>query len=88
MRVQDIDPEYPALFQVQDGVALAGQGAMVDRNRERLGQSDRGIILMRKLWSRELQAIAEGRPLKAWKRPKDSLLDLNSREVQLASTRV
>lgn len=86
MRVQDIDPEYTGLFQVQDGVALAGQGAMVDRNRERLGQSDRGIVLMRKLWSRELQAIAEGRPLKAWKRPTQSLLDLNSREVQLAST--
>ncbi len=85
MRVQDIDPEYPGLFQVQDGVALAGQGSIVDRSNERLGQSDRGVMLMRKLWSREMQAIAEGKPMKAWNRPKESLLDHNSREVQLAS---
>lgn len=87
MRVQDIDPEYPGLFNVQDSVALSGQGAIVDRTHERLGQSDRGVILLRKLWSRELQAIAEGKPLKSWKRPKDSLLDYNSREVALATAR-
>ncbi|HEY4136161.1 MAG TPA: Rieske 2Fe-2S domain-containing protein [Alphaproteobacteria bacterium] len=85
MRVQDIDPKYPGLFQVQDSVALAGQGAIADRSHERLGQSDRGVMLMRKLWSREMQAIAEGKPLKAWTRPKDSLLDHSTREIQLAT---
>ncbi|HEY4134393.1 MAG TPA: Rieske 2Fe-2S domain-containing protein [Alphaproteobacteria bacterium] len=84
MRVQEVDPKYPALFQVQDSVAMSGQGTIVDRSAERLGLSDRGIILLRRLWAREMQAIAEGRPLKDWKRPKESLLDLNSREVQLA----
>jgi 5,5'-dehydrodivanillate O-demethylase len=87
MRVQDIDPEYPGLFNVQDSVALSGQGAIVDRSKEQLGRSDRGVVLLRKLWSREMQAIAEGRPLKQWKRPKEPLLDFNSREVELATTR-
>jgi 5,5'-dehydrodivanillate O-demethylase len=63
---------------------MAGQGAIVDRSNERLGQSDRGIVLMRRLWSREMQAISEGKPLKAWKRPRQSLLDASTREVQLA----
>lgn len=84
MRVQDIDPEYPGLFNVQDGVALAGQGEITDRSNERLGQSDRGIVLLRRLWARDMQAIAEGREPKAWTRPKQSLLDPASREVELA----
>ncbi len=87
MRVQDIDPEYPGLFNVQDGVALSGQGAIVDRSNEQLGRSDRGVVLLRKLWSRDMQAIAEGRPIKAWRRPKESLLDHQSREVTLATVR-
>jgi 5,5'-dehydrodivanillate O-demethylase oxygenase subunit len=73
LRVQDLDPKYPGLFVVQDNVALAGQGAIVDRSKEHLGQSDKGIILMRKLWTRELKALAERKPLKAWRRPKEKL---------------
>ena len=87
IRVQDIDPEYPGLFNVQDGVALSGQGAIADRSHEQLGRSDRGVVLLRKLWSREMQALAEGKPLKQWKRPAESLLDPSSREVELATTR-
>jgi 5,5'-dehydrodivanillate O-demethylase oxygenase subunit len=73
MRVQDIDPAYRGLFIVQDNVALAGQGRITDRSKDWLGQSDRGIILLRKLWSRELKALAEGTPLKQWRRPKERL---------------
>ena len=69
MRLQDMDPDYPALFVVEDNVALAGQGRITERHKDRLGQSDKGIILLRKIWERELRALAEGRPLKAWSRP-------------------
>ena len=86
MRVQDLDPEYPGLFNVQDNVALAGQGRIVDRSRERLGQSDKGIILLRKLWEREMRLFAEGKPIKQWRRPEENLLDWTSREVELALT--
>jgi 5,5'-dehydrodivanillate O-demethylase len=51
---------------VQDYVAQKGQGRIYDRTNERLGRSDAAIILLRKLFARELQALAEGRPLKAW----------------------
>ena len=42
IRIQDIDPKYPGLFVVQDNVALAGQGRIVDRSKDWLGQSDQG----------------------------------------------
>ena len=73
VRVQDIDPGYHGLFQVQDNVALAGQGRIVDRKLDWLGQSDKGIILLRRIWARELQALHEGKPLKQWKRPTEKL---------------
>ena len=72
-RVQDLDPSYSGLFMVQDNVALAGQGRIVDRSKDWLGQSDKGIILLRRLWQRELAALAEGRPCKAWRRPAEKL---------------
>lgn len=69
MRVQDLDPNYPGLFQVQDNLALAGQGRITDRAKDRLGQSDRGVILLRRLWARELNALERGEPVKDWRRP-------------------
>ena len=32
----------------QDFIAWVGQGAIADRTQEHLGESDRGVILMRK----------------------------------------
>jgi len=73
LRIQDLDPDYPGLFQVQDNVALAGQGRITDRSQDWLGQSDKGIILLRRIYERELGALADGRPLKDWKRPAGKL---------------
>ncbi len=84
IRIQDIDPKYPGLFVVQDNVALAGQGRIVDRSRDWLGQSDKGIILLRKMWERELKKIGEGKALKHWRRPKEKLHLLVDRPKVLA----
>ena len=56
---------------VEDDITQIGQGPIVDRSKERLGQSDVSIILWRKLWVRELRALAEGKPLKEWRRTED-----------------
>ena len=53
----------------QDYVAQIGQGRMADRRHEHLGRSDLGIILLRKIFEREVRAFAEGRELKKWSRP-------------------
>ena len=57
------------LFRVEDYVTQVGQGRMWDRSRERLGSIDRGVFLRRKLWQRELKALAEGQPFKEWVMP-------------------
>ncbi|PZC45806.1 MAG: 5,5'-dehydrodivanillate O-demethylase [Chloroflexi bacterium] len=44
----------------QDFVAWITQGPVVDRGLERLGESDRGIILWRKLLKEQLQIVADG----------------------------
>ncbi|HEY3116096.1 MAG TPA: hypothetical protein VGK54_05090, partial [Chloroflexota bacterium] len=54
------------ITQVQDYVALVGQGVIADHANEHLGASDRSVILFRQLWMRELRALHEGRPLKQW----------------------
>jgi 5,5'-dehydrodivanillate O-demethylase len=69
LRIQDV--EHPEMVIVQDKVAQMGQGRIADRSRERLGRSDVGIRLLRKIWERELRALAEGRPLKEWRCPDD-----------------
>jgi 5,5'-dehydrodivanillate O-demethylase len=67
LRVHDV--EHPSIVNVQDCVSQMGQGSIPDRAHERLGRSDVGIILLRKLWMRELQKLAEGQPIKRWTRP-------------------
>lgn len=44
----------------QDFLAWAGQGRITDRTLEHLGQSDRGILMIRKRFFEELKAIGEG----------------------------
>src|SRR5262249_52164516 len=81
LRVQDLDPDYPGLFQVQDNVALAGQGRITDRSQDWLRRADVGVILLRRIFERELGALADGKPLKNWKRPA-SKLDLAVSQVR------
>jgi 5,5'-dehydrodivanillate O-demethylase len=56
------------LGQSQDYVALRGQGPIADRENERLGASDAGIALLRRICFRELDAIANGSAPKSWQR--------------------
>src|SRR5262249_2852354 len=73
-RMRDVDPNHPGLFNIQDTVAMAGQGPIYDRRNERLGKSDIGIILLRKLYERELRKIADGKPIKDWRRSPDKVM--------------
>lgn len=55
------------LTNAQDYVAAVGQGAIVDRANERLGASDAGVALVRKVFLRELKEMRDGRTLKEWR---------------------
>jgi 5,5'-dehydrodivanillate O-demethylase len=64
--IGDVDPKRCDMIRLQDDIAQVGQSAIVDRRRDHLGSSDVGVVAVRKLWRRELQAFAEGRPTKPW----------------------
>jgi len=49
----------------QDFVAWMGQGAIADRTREHLGESDRGVIMMRRRLLEEAEVVARGGEPKA-----------------------
>jgi 5,5'-dehydrodivanillate O-demethylase len=44
----------------QDFVAWVGQGRVTDRGREHLGQSDQGIVMMRRRLQQQIEAIQNG----------------------------
>ena len=44
----------------QDFAAWFGQGRITDRTREKLGRSDKGVVLMRRRFFDELDAVAQG----------------------------
>ena len=71
MELKDIDERTNMyqLFLAEDYAVQVGQGPVADRSSERLGRSDVGTFLLRKIWQRELHALDQGRPLKAWKSP-------------------
>ena len=59
--------DHPYLAIIEDVVAQGGQGAIANRSEENLCRSDVGIVAMRRIWSREMRALAEGRPAKKWR---------------------
>ncbi|HSR24515.1 MAG TPA: hypothetical protein VLW53_13250, partial [Candidatus Eisenbacteria bacterium] len=44
----------------QDFVAWVGQGRIADRTREHLGESDRGVLMMRKRMFEQMDVVAAG----------------------------
>jgi 5,5'-dehydrodivanillate O-demethylase len=68
-----VTPESTDFVRFQDDVVQVGQGVIADHNHEILGASDRTIVVRRRIWARELQALAEGRPLKQWTYNADEL---------------
>lgn len=70
LRLNEADcGELAKSVNLQDYVAQRGQGVIVDRGHERLGQSDKIVIMLRRLWSREMGKIANGEPLTRWHWP-------------------
>jgi len=78
LRIQDIEgPERANIVWIQDYAVQSGQGPVETRRNETLGLSDRPLILQRKVWVRELQALADGKPLTQWTRS-ERLAELRS----------
>lgn len=61
--------DRPDIIQIQDSVVLKAQGPRVDRELDHLGETDRQVALLRRIWTRELEAVSAGQPIKAWRLP-------------------
>jgi 5,5'-dehydrodivanillate O-demethylase len=70
-KLDDHDPSISTykMFWVEDYAVQVGQQPISDERDEHLGRMDVGVILLRKIWRRELQALRDGRPLKQWTEP-------------------
>ena len=70
MRFRDIPSRGQGadMTRIQDRIIMMGQGAIVDRPNETLGNADVAIQLLRRIWRRELQALRDGKPMKQWAR--------------------
>lgn len=62
------DDRFMQLTSAQDYVAQVGQGTIADRANEYLGQSDAGIVVLRKILWRELDLLRAGKPTKRWRK--------------------
>ena len=67
MTIEQIPIELSAYnsFAIEDYVTQVGQGPIKDRP-EYLANTDRKVVLTRRLWLREVTALLEGRPLTQW----------------------
>lgn len=61
----------PRMFNIGDYVTQVGQGPFSVMNDSHLGRGDVEVAMLRRLYRRELQALAEGRPLTRWVIPDD-----------------
>jgi len=75
MTLEELPDELSAYtsFAIEDYVTQVGQGPIKDRGRERLVDTDKKVILMRRLWLQEVGALLADKPLTQWKIPAEPL---------------
>lgn len=71
MHADDVPADRPDIVLIQDAIACMGQGTEREREDDLLGVSDRVVSMIRRLWTRELRALEEGRPTKNWRVPRE-----------------
>jgi 5,5'-dehydrodivanillate O-demethylase len=73
MTLEDLPDDMSAYtsFTIEDYVTQVGQGPVSDRGPELLSVSEARVILLRRLWLREVGALLEGKPLTDWKIPNE-----------------
>jgi 5,5'-dehydrodivanillate O-demethylase len=75
MRLEDLPDEMSAYtsFAIEDYVTQVGTGPIAGRTKEHFGSTDAKVVLLRRMWLREVSAMLAGEPLTEWKIPKEPL---------------
>ena len=75
IHINEVDVDHPDLVGLQDSVTMENQRLISEREPDRLGHSDAGLIVLRKIYRREVRKLLAGEPLKTWKWPQDLMVD-------------
>ena len=70
LHIDDV-PDRTDLVALQDMVVLSGQPRDRRREDDLLAATDRQLVMLRSIWTRELRAIEDGAPRKRWRLPPD-----------------
>jgi 5,5'-dehydrodivanillate O-demethylase len=75
MALEDLPADMDAYtsFAIEDYCTQVGQGPVKGRGREHLAPTDARLVLLRRLWLREVGALIEGKPLTDWRMPEQPL---------------
>jgi 5,5'-dehydrodivanillate O-demethylase len=75
MTLEELPDELSAYtsFAIEDYVTQVGQGPINGRGRERLVDTDKKVILMRRLWLQEVSALLAEKSLTEWRIPAEPL---------------
>jgi 5,5'-dehydrodivanillate O-demethylase len=71
IHVNEVDESRPDIVGIQDTVTMEMQRPISEREPDRLGRSDTALILLRKMWMREIRNMLAGEPMKEWTWPAD-----------------
>jgi len=77
VHIDDVDESRPDIIAIQDAAAMELQPPIDDREPDRLGRGDFAIILLRKIFERELAALEAGDRLTDWQWPYDLRVQLD-----------
>jgi 5,5'-dehydrodivanillate O-demethylase len=75
MTLEDLPADMSAYtsFTIEDYVTQVGQGPIRGRGAEHLAASEARLVLLRRLWLREVNALIDGQPLTDWRIPTEPL---------------
>lgn len=66
LHVEEVSEFRPDIVGIQDEAVMHTQPPLGDRELDQLGASDVPVIKLRRLWYRELEALANGQPTTTW----------------------
>ena len=73
LHVDEVSEYRPDLVGIQDSAVMLTQPPLGDRDPDQLGLSDIPVIKLRRLWYREVEALANGQPTTNWDWSADDL---------------
>ncbi len=76
MTLEDLPDDMSAYtsFTIEDYVTQVGQGPVRGRGEELLAPSDMRLVMLRRLWLREVSAMLAGKPLTDWRMPTEPFI--------------